>query len=90
MSEPREYLRHILAEAEYLPEHSRGRDQASFLAPSRIGKHGIDVIAPTRFRSSIRRCNGRAVLRAGLEAPHDPDSKIPSRVEVSAVRQSGR
>ena len=28
--EPREYLRHILAEAEYLLEHSCGLDQASF------------------------------------------------------------
>jgi hypothetical protein len=30
------------------------------------------------------------VPEAGLKAPHDPYSKIPSRVEVNAVRQSGR
>lgn len=30
--EPREYLRHILAETEYLLEQSCGLDQASFLA----------------------------------------------------------
>jgi len=55
------------------------------------GKRGIDVMAPMRPSVSfLDPALYRAVLQGGTEAPHDPYSKIPSRVEVNAGRQSGR
>jgi len=61
--------------------------------PWTVMSTGPHIPAYTRIRQVFRlKCrplwSGGAPVR--LLAPHDPSSKIPSRVEVNAVRQSGR
>ena len=70
--EPREYLRHILAESEYLLEHSRGLDQASFLADQTLRRafvRSLEIIGeatkrvPDEWRSRHPHIEWQAMAR---------------------------
>jgi len=68
--EPREYLRHILAEANYLVEHSRGLDLAAFRADETLQRafvRSLEVIGeaakkvPNEWRRRYAQVDWRAM-----------------------------